>query len=371
MVSRRAVAVSQLRRPIPLVATPPRLIASRCSVLPSNGLSTLTDPLHFSAPADRQVAAAVDGEARVSGQLLGEHVGEQPLGEAAAVEPHPRRARDRALGRIGLDELPARERAGTGRPSGRREPQRLLELQRAAELPGIARALELVEERCIDEAGGGAARVVHGLREPAHERACGHHLTAVAVQQGQLAVRKEAREALVPAEQLPLHERDRALRGAIRPLAGHVGGATGTEASERAARLCRSLHDCEVVTEEGELDSSFELDEPELDSVELASLAPDSLADPLDSDAADPDSPALAPDSLVPDSLALDSPPLELLPLELALPEEVAAELCAAEPELAVLVFFAADEDSLAVATVARRAAAVVRAGSCPEASWA
>ena len=84
---------SQLRRPMPLVATPASASLPRVQrPVRRTGSSTCT--CTGLAAADPEVAGAVDGEALVAGERLGEGVGEQALGEAAGVELEAGRAVD-------------------------------------------------------------------------------------------------------------------------------------------------------------------------------------------------------------------------------------------------------------------------------------
>ena len=71
-------------------AAPQRRTCAACCR--RTGCATSTGRARAARAADRQVAGAVDREARVPGQLLGEHVGEQALGQAAAVELRRRAA---------------------------------------------------------------------------------------------------------------------------------------------------------------------------------------------------------------------------------------------------------------------------------------
>ncbi len=57
-------------------------------------------PRHAVRAAERQIAAAVHREARVTTQRLGQHVREETLREPATVELEARRAQDRPAARI-------------------------------------------------------------------------------------------------------------------------------------------------------------------------------------------------------------------------------------------------------------------------------
>jgi hypothetical protein len=73
---------------------------------------------------DREVTCAVDHEARVSGEHLREHIGEQPLRQAAAVELHAGRAGHGARAHVDRDALPRARTGRRGRLARRRELER-------------------------------------------------------------------------------------------------------------------------------------------------------------------------------------------------------------------------------------------------------
>ena len=96
MVGKRAAAVRQIRTLIPEVATRRRATAQHDHT-PARERVLDLDPVRVprrAGAADAQVAAAVDDEARVSGEQLGRHVGGESLAGAAAVEAHAGRALD-------------------------------------------------------------------------------------------------------------------------------------------------------------------------------------------------------------------------------------------------------------------------------------
>ncbi len=101
---------SQLRRPMPLVATPPSQQAERVQRAPVERALDLDGARAPSRAADREVARAVDREAGVAASMRAEHVGEQALDEAAAVEAQ---ARARVI-------VPARDRRRSAASPGRR-----------------------------------------------------------------------------------------------------------------------------------------------------------------------------------------------------------------------------------------------------------
>lgn len=59
-------------------------------------------------PADAEIAAAVDDEAGVGGEPLGDQIGGKALADPAAVEAHARRASDQPERLVDLDLSPAR-----------------------------------------------------------------------------------------------------------------------------------------------------------------------------------------------------------------------------------------------------------------------
>jgi len=272
-------------------------------------------------PADEQVAGAVDGEARMRCECFAEQVGEQPLGQSAAVQHQARRARDRACLEVDFELPPAPRRRRGGGLAGGRKRERGGERERLAQIAGVAGALELSYERAVDEAAAQRPRLAHGLREARHQRAHRHRLARVAVQARELAAGLEAREALMPCKQRAPDQRRGLVRRASLPGADHQRRAARAEAVELLDRLALGAHDCDVVTAAA----------PELDS---------------------PDSPVLV-DSLAPvDSLALVDSPADV---DVPVAEEV---------ELAAAV------DS-ALAPAARFRALATSAGSWPEASCA
>src|SRR3984885_7540956 len=150
--------------------------------------------------ADRQVAGAIDGKAWGLGKHLAEQVGEQPLGKAAAVELQPRWAGDRVGVEVNLELTPAFPRRGARGRSLRRQRAGPGQRDRRGQLAAVAGALDVAEQRGVDQAAGQLASVAHGLSKARHQRAYWHLSPWVAVQQRQLAVRQEAGEALVPAQ---------------------------------------------------------------------------------------------------------------------------------------------------------------------------
>jgi hypothetical protein len=191
--------------------------------------------------ADREVAGAADREGRVLGQLGREQVREQPLGEPAAVDRDARRARDGACSLVDLDPSPELVRAACGGVARGRERQHLTQRRGGGEVMRVAQALELAEQRAVDEPGCHRAGLAHRERELGHHVADGHGRARIAVQPRDLAGGKEAREALVPLEQrVP-----RALGGGA--VTGDEHEAAAAEAVEAQNLLARA-HDWEVVS---------------------------------------------------------------------------------------------------------------------------
>ena len=74
--------------------------------------------------ADREVAAAVDDEARVAAQAVRDRVGAQPLAGAAGVDAHARRARDTTPAASSTAICAPARRRVRGAPAGARAPAR-------------------------------------------------------------------------------------------------------------------------------------------------------------------------------------------------------------------------------------------------------
>ncbi len=127
--------------------------------------------------------------------------------------------------------------------SSRRRPER------PPEVRAVARALDLAQHRCVHQPVGDHARLDHELGEARHHRADRDSVPPVGVEARELAERVEARERLVPVEQLRARPLDRVARAARVPVADDEDGAVRAEALERAARL--GAHDCWVVTGAG------------------------------------------------------------------------------------------------------------------------
>jgi hypothetical protein len=152
------------------------------------------------ASANRDVAGAIDREAPMSRQARREHVREQPLREAAAVDLQTGRARDDAAAQIDVELAPAARRthASARGFARRRQLERARELERLTEVVLVAGRLQRLDQRCIDEAFGQASGRADRGDEPRHQRAHGHFAARVLVQPRKLAVRQEARELLMP-----------------------------------------------------------------------------------------------------------------------------------------------------------------------------
>ena len=267
VVGRAAAVVEPAARLIPLVATPPDVERERVQ----DRVAERARHAHWPRPgaADPQVAGAVDDEAGVGRQLVGDQVGEQPLREPAAVERDAGRAAHDAGLAVGDDRAPARvaataRRAGAaaraaararaggparGAPAGthhgaadRRSPRGTRHARpwpaatSCRSSTAVAGRLDLARERAVDEAAGARARGGDRLGEGEHRRARRHRVARVGVQPRELAVRREAGEPVVPLEQ-PL-ARPRGGRAAVG--AGHAHLAGPAEAREALDRLARS-----------------------------------------------------------------------------------------------------------------------------------
>ena len=115
--------------------------------------------------ADPDVAAAVDDEARVAAQPLGDQVGGEALAGAAGVEADAGRAGDRPGRVVDLEAAPARRRVGARRAPRRRLGER--GAQRRAGHPGprgdVAGGLDLADQGRVDQAAAALRRPEAGL----------------------------------------------------------------------------------------------------------------------------------------------------------------------------------------------------------------
>ncbi len=110
--------------------------------------------------ADGDVAAAVDDEARVAAQAMGDGVGREPLADPAGVDPDAGRTADGAALLVDRDLPPAGGRIGTRRAPGRRDGERLAQRDGLGAVVRalVADGLERSDERRVDEPAGGAPR---------------------------------------------------------------------------------------------------------------------------------------------------------------------------------------------------------------------
>ncbi len=111
-------------------------------------------------PAEPNVAAAIDDEARVAAQAVGDQVGRQALSGSPGVEPDPRRAGDRPGGVVDLELTPVGIRVGF-----RRLPRRSLgeggakgRARHAGPRGVVAGGLDLADQGRVDQAVASARR---------------------------------------------------------------------------------------------------------------------------------------------------------------------------------------------------------------------
>ena len=154
---------------MPLVATPPSATAKVCRASPVTGRDADRARL---AARDPHVARAGDDDAGAAGEVRGDAVGEQALGEPPAVERDAGRALDGAVAHA--DRAPGRGGCCAGRPAVRGEPQQERHGQRRAGRGAVAGGGDLARERAVDEAAGPRARLGHGRGER-HELGLGRH----------------------------------------------------------------------------------------------------------------------------------------------------------------------------------------------------
>ena len=193
MVCGGAVASSQLRRPMPLVATPPSAQLEAVEHARVERARDLNRCAACRRPAGRRRSRP---RRRWILELLGHRSANRPLAEPAAVDRHAGRACDDAVRRH-HDLAPARERARDCRPCAA---ARAAAPHRAAsgrsEVGRVAGGLDLAHERGVHEAAGRAGRVHHRLRRAApSSRVTGTRGRGSLVQERELAGRLEAREA--------------------------------------------------------------------------------------------------------------------------------------------------------------------------------
>jgi len=201
--------------------------------------------------ADCEVAGAVDRKAFVSGQRLGQHVGEQALGQAAGVELDAGGARNARHARIHVELAPTRPLPCRGGRAPRRERQRELQRQRPAQVAHVAAVLDLVEQRTVDQPSRAQRRQHHSFGQSRHQRTDHDGVARVLVEQRQLAVGQKARELVVPFPQAALRKIGGIAGAAPRGVACHQHLTRGAEALKRTLCLHVRAHDCEVVTADG------------------------------------------------------------------------------------------------------------------------
>jgi hypothetical protein len=190
------------------------------------------------AAAHSQVPGAVDDVGVEAIQQQRELVGEHALGDAPQIKAQPGRAAHRARAWVDRDPAPALVGVWCGGGARRRQGQGGARVDaRSLEVAGVARQLDLVAERGVDQPAGVARSLQRHLDDASHERAHRHGDSGVAVEAAQLAVGVKAGEAPMPGEQCTLGHRSRG---------GGVGGPVGVgddhralaaEAGERVAML--------------------------------------------------------------------------------------------------------------------------------------
>jgi len=164
-------------------------------------------------------------------------------------------------------------------PSRWSQGEQALEPHRRPKIAAVAGPLDLLDEGPVDEPAGDRPGLGDRSCQAGHQRADLDDRAWVVVHLRELAGGEEAGELLVPLEQQPPCKCRSLGRAARRALADHQHGAGAAEAFEPLDRL--GAHDCEVVTEDGSLDS-VALEELELSSpVELDSPLEVELVDVL------------------------------------------------------------------------------------------
>lgn len=166
------------------------------------------------------------------------------------------------------------------------------------EVPVIAGAFELGNQRRIDKSAGGGSRTDCGLHEARHHRAHRHRRAGIGIHEAKLAERRKARELVIPREQPPPSPSGCLACGTRRTRALYEDCALSAEAAEALDRLglrgSLDAHDVCVVTALAWLE--LELPEP---------LVPEPLLpEPL------------VPEPLVPEPLALLAVAPELTELD-------------------------------------------------------
>ena len=145
------------------------------------------------APADADVPGAVQHVGVKALEQRRQLIGEHALGDAADIEAQTRRTVHGPGARVDRDLAPALvgmgSRGGPGRRQGQRRPQ---VGALSVEVALVARALDLVGQRGVDQAAGVARRRERRLDHAPHQRADGDRGGRVAIDAAQLAVLGEA-----------------------------------------------------------------------------------------------------------------------------------------------------------------------------------
>ncbi len=147
-------------------------------------------------PANADVTRAVDRERRLSSQQLPSHVRRHALGDPAAVHPDPWWSPHGPRVHVAANRSPRRADPGACRDpcavtgTARTHPGRWPRGHRGA----IAAALQLVEQRGVNESPRPPCRPDRRLDEASHQRRDRHDLPRVAVQSAELARRIKARQ---------------------------------------------------------------------------------------------------------------------------------------------------------------------------------
>ena len=150
-------------------------------------------------PADADVASAVDDEARVAAQPLGDEVCREALAGAAGVEAKPRGPGDRARGIVDLDVAPLLGRARARRVSRWRLGQRGTQRRPRNSRPrgDVAGGFDLPDQGWVDQPTAALRRLEPGFDRHAQQLRCWDALAGVGVECAELALGLEARQRRV------------------------------------------------------------------------------------------------------------------------------------------------------------------------------
>jgi len=148
---------------------------------------------HAGAPANPQVARAVEHVGVKALEQARELVSEHALGDAPDVQAQTRRPAHGPGARVHADPAPALIGMRLGGSPGRGQCQRRGQVDSLpVEVALVSGQLDLVGQRDVDQPLGVAGRLQRGLDDPPHERGDGDDGGGIAIEPAQLAVALKA-----------------------------------------------------------------------------------------------------------------------------------------------------------------------------------